>query len=131
LSSRILVLENKTLLGRFISQTLSQYQYHVTSVSTAAEIDARLGPRVDCLVAYAPSAARWSEQIERWRRISPLTRIVVVSEGLSEKGAGLASAPDAQVGIPFQFEKLVQTVERCLARPPDVRRRKRRLAATA
>jgi DNA-binding NtrC family response regulator len=127
-----MVLENKTLLGRFITQTLSQYEHDVISVSTVEETEARLSRRVDCLVVYAPrGASAWNEQVDAWRKLAPSMKIVLVSGNFSDKSDGATRGPDAQVGIPFEPEKLVQTVERCLAKPAPTRNRNRRLAATA
>jgi DNA-binding NtrC family response regulator len=127
-----MVLENKTLLGRFITQTLSQYEYEVTSVSTAEEAEARLRQRVDCLVVYAPrGVSAWSQHVDAWRKLAPSMKIIVVADNFSYKRAGAAQEPDAQVGIPFEPEKLVQTVEKCLANPAAALNRKRGLAATA
>jgi DNA-binding NtrC family response regulator len=127
-----MVLENKTLLGRFITQTLSRHEYRVTSVSTVAEAKAGLGRHVDCLVVYAPrGATAWNEQVDAWRKLVPSMKIIVVSDNFSDKSAVAAQVPDAQVSIPFEPEKLVQTVEKCLAKPPAALNRKRRLAATA
>jgi DNA-binding NtrC family response regulator len=127
-----MVLENKTLLGRFITQTLSQYEYEVTAVSTVEEAEARLGQRVDCLVVYAPrGVSTLSQQVDAWRKLAPSMKIIVVSDNLSDKRIGAAQEPDAQVGIPFEPEKLVQTVEKCLATQAAALNRKRGLAATA
>jgi DNA-binding NtrC family response regulator len=127
-----MVLENKALLGRFISQTLSQYEYQVISVSTVEETQARLGQRVDCLVVYAPrGASAWNEQVAAWRKLVPSLKIIVVSDDFGDRRAVAAQGPDAQVGIPFEPEKLVQTVDKCLAKQAAAPNRKRRLAATA
>jgi DNA-binding response OmpR family regulator len=127
-----MVLENKTLLGRFITQTLSQYKHEVISVGSAEEIEASLIQRVDCLVVYAPhGASAWNEQVDAWRKLAPSMKIILVSANFSDKSDGATSGPDAQVDIPFEPEKLVQAVEKCLAKPAPARNRMRRLAATA
>jgi DNA-binding NtrC family response regulator len=127
-----MVLENKALLGRFITQTLSQYEYEVISVSTVEEAEATLGQRVDCLVVYAPGgASAWNEQVDAWRKLVPSLKIIVVSDDFGDKRAVAAQGPDAQVGIPFEPKNLGQTVEKCLAKPAAAPNRKRRLAATA
>jgi hypothetical protein len=127
-----MVLENKALLGRFITQTLSHYEYEVMSVNTLEETEARLGQGVDCLVVYAPRGATvWSDQIDAWRKQAPSVKFIVVSENFGDGPPGGAMVPDARVGIPFEPEKLVQTVEKCLAKPPAALNGKRRLAATA
>jgi DNA-binding NtrC family response regulator len=127
-----MVLENRTLLGRFITQTLSQFGHEVTSVSSVEETEARLNQRVDCLVVYAPhGASAWNEQVDAWRKLAPSMKIIIVSDNFSDQNDGEARGPDARVGIPFEPEKLVQTVEKCLAKPAAALNRKRRLAATA
>jgi DNA-binding NtrC family response regulator len=127
-----MVLENKTLLGRFITETLSQHEYQVISVSTVEESKAGLGQRVDCLVVYAPEgASAWNEQVDAWRKLAPSMKIILVSANFSDKRDGATPRPDAQVDIPFEPKKLVQTVEKCLAKSAAALNRKRRLAATA
>jgi DNA-binding response OmpR family regulator len=132
LNARIMVVENKTLLGRFITQTLSHIEHEVTSVGSVEETEARLSQGVDCLVLYAPQgASAWNEQVDAWRKLVPTIKIIVVSDNFSDKNNGATRGPDAQVSIPFEPEKLVQTVEKCLANPASAPGRKRRLAATA
>jgi DNA-binding NtrC family response regulator len=127
-----MVLENKTLLGRFITQTLTQNEHEVISVGTVEEAEAMLSQRVDCLVVYAPhGASAWNEQVDAWWKLAPSMKIIVVAHNFNDQSDGPTRGPDAQVGIPFEPEKLVQTVEKCLAKPAAPPNRKRRLAATA
>lgn len=119
---RILVIENNTTLGAFISLDLIDGGYEVSKVGDPSLVAERLLENAPDLIIFntgLPSREK-AEFIGAWRQLSSTVKVLELSEnplivGRDGEDPNLIAAPDGFLGIPFQFNELEEAVATTLS----------------
>jgi two-component system KDP operon response regulator KdpE len=116
-SPRVLIVESGDSIGRLLAVALAQEGYEVLQAETADEVSmsfASLRPDV-VLFNTGPSFDEKARYIDRWRELSPASKIVEIGYPLS-RPAGAGGSPDAYETYPFRLEALIDKINRLAGR---------------
>jgi DNA-binding NtrC family response regulator len=123
MAPRILVAEDSETFGRPLQRTLESAGYEVSLVTTAEEALGTLR-RGDTDLVLTDIRLPGMDGLTLLRRIKteypPVPVIVMTAHGSMDSAADVAALGAADYFIkPFEPSKLVDAVQRALARPPD------------
>lgn len=113
----ILIVESGDSIGRLLAVALAQEGYDVLQAETAADVSmhiASVRPEV-VLFNAGLSVDEESRYIDRWRQLSPKSKIVEIGYPLS-RPAGAGGSPDVYETYPFRLEALIAKINRLAGR---------------
>jgi len=113
--ARILVIENQSLLGKWIGLNLADAGHVVIQVRRPEEAHVQIETSRPDLVIFntgLPAEVK-GLFIRHWRELQPKTRVLDITDDAdgAEAGPGGWSEADSYVRVPFMMERLIEVVE--------------------
>jgi two-component system, OmpR family, response regulator ArlR len=117
---RVLIVHSGDPIGRMMAVALRHEGYEVLRTESATEATERLRALQPDVIVFDTPLSRddKSQFMERWRRISPSSRIVEIGETTETPASSATGGPDAYQGYPFRIDSLLDKISDLLEHDP-------------
>lgn len=119
---RVLIVESGDSIGRLMAVALYQEGYEVIQATNLRSVTRQVSTLKPDLILFntGMGSAEKSRYIERWRRLSPTSRVIELGYSLLRPGVGTEDGtPDAYQTYPFRIENLLEKIHKVVNRETE------------